>query len=101
MICVLASIRVKEGAREAFLKIFNENVPKVKGEAGCIEYFPALDIDAALPVQVRDERVVTIIEKWQSVEALHAHLASPHMLDYKERVQDLVEDVTLKVLQPV
>lgn len=100
MICVVASIRVREGAREAFLEIFHENVPKVRGEEGCIEYFPTLDIDAALPVQVRDERVVTVIEKWRSVEALHAHLASPHMLAYKERVRDLVEEVTLKVLRP-
>lgn len=100
MICVIASIRVREGARDAFLERFNQNVPKVKAEAGCIEYFPTVDIDAGLGVQVLDERVVTIIEKWESVAALHEHLASPHMLDYKEKVKELVEEVSLKVLQP-
>lgn len=101
MICVIASIRVREGARDAFLEIFNQNIPKVRAEAGCIEYFPAADVEAGLPIQARDDRLVTVVEKWQSVEALHAHLASPHMLDYKEQVKDLVEGVSLKVLQPV
>ena len=99
MICVLASIRVREGARDAFLEIFNENIPTVRQEEGCIEYFPALDIDAALGAQVLDERVVTIMEKWQSLAALREHLAAPHMLAYREKVQDLVEEVSLKVLQ--
>lgn len=101
MICVIASIRVREGARDAFLEIFNENVPKVKAETGCVEYVPALDVDAGLGLQIQDERVVTILEKWESVAALHAHLASPHMLEYKAKVKDLVEEVSLKVLQPV
>jgi quinol monooxygenase YgiN len=100
MICVIASIKVREGARDAFLRIFNENVPKVKAVAGCLEYFPTLDVATGLPVQVGDERVVTIIEKWQSVAALHEHLAAPHMLQYKEMVKDLVEEVSLKVLEP-
>jgi len=99
MICVIASIRVREGARDAFLGIFNENVPKVRREKGCIEYFPALDIDAALGAQQLDDRVVTVMEKWESLTALRLHLAAPHMLDYREKVKDLVEDVSLKVLQ--
>ncbi|HEY5513844.1 MAG TPA: putative quinol monooxygenase [Geomonas sp.] len=99
MISVLASIRVQKGQRTAFLEIFNANVPKVRQESGCIEYFPAIDIDAGLPVQKLDENVITIIEKWQSLEALKTHLGTPHMLDYKEKVQPLVEEISLKVLQ--
>lgn len=99
MINVLASIRVVKGKRDAFLEIFNANVPKVREEEGCIEYFPAIDIETGLPPQVLDEDVVTIIEKWESIEALKAHLAAPHMLAYKEQVKDLVESLSLKVLQ--
>ena len=99
MINVLAAITVKEGQRGAFLEIFNANVPKVRQEAGCVEYFPAIDLDADLAAQRLDDRMVTVIEKWQSLEALRNHLASPHMLAYKERVRDLVEDVALKVLR--
>jgi quinol monooxygenase YgiN len=99
MINVLASIRVAKGKRSAFLDIFNDNVPKVRQEEGCLEYFPATDIDASLQAQHLDDNLVTIIEKWQSLEALRAHLAQPHMLEYKEKVKDLVEDVSLKVLK--
>ncbi len=99
MISVLASIRVKQGQRSAFLDVFKANIQKVREEAGCIEYFPAVDIDSGLPVQCLDPNVITIVEKWQSLEALTAHLATPHMLAYRENVKDMVEDLCLKVLQ--
>jgi quinol monooxygenase YgiN len=100
MICVLASIRLRAGERTRFLEIFKSYVPTVRQEAGCLEYFPALDCDAGLPVQLLDENVVTIIEKWQDLAALQAHLATPHMLEYRGKVQDLVLETSLKVLQP-
>jgi len=98
MINVIASIRVKAGRVSEFLEIFKSNVPNVKEERGCTEYFPAVDIDAGLPAQSLDENVVTIIEKWESLEALSDHLKAPHMLAYREKVKDIVEDVSLKVL---
>ena len=99
MINVIASICVKEGKLSDFLEIFKSNVPSVREERGCIEYFPTVDIDADLPPQSLDENVVTIIEKWESLEALRDHLNAPHMLAYKEKVKNIVEDVSLKVLQ--
>ncbi len=101
MINVVASIRVKPENLSAFLEIFKANVVKVKQEQGCIEYFPAIDVDADLPPQVLDANVVTVIEKWEDIDALHAHLASAHMIAYQENVQDMVEDVSLKVLEEV
>jgi quinol monooxygenase YgiN len=98
MIVVLASIRVKSEKQAEFLAIFKENIPKVREERGCIEYFPTIDCESGLPVQKLDGQVITIIEKWESVSALKDHLASPHMLEYRDRVKDLVEDVSLKVL---
>jgi quinol monooxygenase YgiN len=99
MINVIASIRVKAGGLSEFLEIFKSNVPNVREERGCINYFPALDIDADLPPQSLDENVVTIIEKWESLEALRDHLKAPHMLSYKEKVKDIVEDISLKILK--
>ena len=99
MINVLASISVKEGKRADFIAAFKDNLPAVKAEEGCIEYFPAVDIDADLPPQQLDENEVTVIEKWASLEALRTHLSAPHMLAYKEKVKDIVEGVSLKVLQ--
>jgi quinol monooxygenase YgiN len=99
MISVLASIRVKPGMKSEFLKIFKANVPFVRKENGCIEYFPAVDFDTKIPVQKLDGDLVTVIEKWESCEALKIHLTAPHMLAYKEKVKDMVDSVSLKVLQ--
>ena len=99
MIHVIASIRVKTGTRSAFLDIFKSNIPSVRQEKGCIDYLPAVDVDAGLPPQVLDENVVTVIEKWESLDALRSHLNAPHMQAYRKKVQEMVEDVSLKVLQ--
>jgi quinol monooxygenase YgiN len=99
MIHVIASVKIISGKRGEFLEIFKSNMSSVREEAGCVEYFPTIDIDAALPPQVMDADVVTIIEKWESPEALRNHLATPHMLAYKEKTKEMVEGVTIKVLQ--
>ncbi len=101
MINVVASIRVKAGKLSEYLAILKANMHVVRKEKGCIEYVPTIDVDSQLPPQVLDKNCVTLLERWESLEALHAHLASPHMLAYREKVKDLVESVTLKVLQEV
>lgn len=101
MIHVLASIRVKSGRRDEFLSHFNRNVPNVLAEDGCHGYVPAVDIESGISVQGRlREDLVTVIEQWESLEHLHAHLKAPHMDVYREQVKDLVEDVALQVLTP-
>ena len=101
MINVVASIRVKTGKLSDYLAILKANMRVVQKEQGCIEYVPMIDVDTKLPPQVLDKNCVTLLEKWESLEALHAHLGAPHMLAYREKVKDLVESVTLKVLQEV
>ena len=99
MISVIASVRIKADRLSQFIGILKSNVPEVRKEKGCIEYTPTVDIDSGLPVQKLDKNVVTIIEKWENVEALRAHLKTPHMLAYREKVKDIVEDLSVKVLQ--
>ena len=98
MINVIASISIKEGRVSEFVDIFKENIPKVLEETGCLEYAPTIDVPTGLPPQELDENVVTIIEKWQSLEDLRAHLTTPHMLNYRKKVEDIVEKLSLKVL---
>jgi quinol monooxygenase YgiN len=100
MIDVIASIRIRSGRREDFLREFNALTPDVLAEDGCIAYAATVDVDSGLENQVRDEDIVTIVEKWASLAHLRAHLKAPHMSAYRERVKDIVEGVTLKVLQP-
>jgi quinol monooxygenase YgiN len=101
MINVIAAIRLKPNSRAQFCAIFKANALKVVQEAGCIEYVLTADCPAGLVLQQLDENVVTIIEKWQSVAALHDHLASAHMLAYKDAVADIVDSVVLKILEEI
>jgi quinol monooxygenase YgiN len=101
MIYVIATIELNQGCKDDFLKIFKDNVPNVRAEKGCITYEPTVDVDSGIPVQdeLRSD-VVTIVEAWDDLDALHRHLKAPHMASYREKSKDLVKQVTLQVLQP-
>ena len=101
MVNVIASIEVKEGHLAEFTKIFTDNVPNVLAEEGCIEYLPTIDVSTNIGVQEANKNVVTIIEKWESLDHLYAHLKAPHMDTYREKVKDIVVGVSIKVLTEV
>jgi len=101
MIHVIATIQVVPNRRSEFLEEFRGIVSDVRAEKGCVEYGPTVDVDtgiAGLPA-VREE-VVTVVEKWESAEALDAHLKSAHMLRYREAVKELVAAVDIRVTEP-
>ncbi|MFC1494512.1 putative quinol monooxygenase [Thermodesulfobacteriota bacterium] len=99
MINVVASVHVKEGRVQEFIELFKALVPNVHAEKGCVEYFPTIDIPTGLPPQDLDENVVTIIEKWERLDDLMAHLATPHMAEHMEKEKDLVEKASIKILK--
>jgi quinol monooxygenase YgiN len=99
MINVIASIQIKEGQLSKFIEIFKSNVPNVIEEKGCIEYLPTVDVPTGLPPQELNSNVVTILEKWDSLEDLQAHISTQHMLAYKEKVKNLIEKMSLKILK--
>ena len=47
------------------------------------------------------QNTVTLVEAWVNLDALHAHLKTPHMATYREAVKDYVQNVRLQVLEPV
>jgi quinol monooxygenase YgiN len=102
MIHVIATIELQPNSREPYLNILKRNVPKVRAEAGCLQYEPAVDIDSGLPIQqnIRID-VVTIVEAWDSLEHLVAHLKTPHMLAYRDAVTQYVRKVSVQVMEPV
>ena len=102
MIHVIATIELNPGCRDDYIKILRNNVPNVKAEDGCLAYEPTIDIESGLPIksEIRDN-VVTIVEAWETLEALHAHLKTEHMAAYREAVQDYVAGLTVRVLKPV
>jgi quinol monooxygenase YgiN len=99
MIAVIATIETKPGGRAELLKTFAELTPKVLAEKGCIEYGPFVDLETNLTGTPR-ENVVTMIEKWASVEALEAHLVSPHMVAFRKSTESLRLGIQLQILSP-
>ncbi len=99
---VVATITVKPGKRAEFSRIFLENVPNVLAEDGCVLYSPAVDVPSGIGAQIPlRENVVTVVEQWESLQALQAHLVAPHMNSYREAVKGLVDGASLQVMQPV
>lgn len=101
MIHVLALIETTPGHRDDFLKEFAQVTIPVRQEAGCIEYGAAVDAVTDLPQQQQmGDNFVLIVEKWESLDHLKAHLVAPHMTDYRVRIKPFVQSVRLQVLDP-
>lgn len=101
MLTVIAEIRTRPGAhhRAAVLDVFKELVPVVLAEAGCHGYAPMVDSHTQAAFQSTAPDSVVVIEKWDDLAALQAHLATPHMQAFRERVKDHVLDTQIKILQ--
>ena len=99
MIFVVATSVLKPGCRNAFIAAVKDNLAKVRAEAGCISYNLTGDFNSGFPVQeFCGEDTLVFVECWESIEHLKAHLAAPHMAEFKEKVKDLRISSTLKVL---
>ena len=101
MIHVIAVITAKPGQRSKILEHFKANVPAVRAEKGCIEYGAAVDAENALPFQTRwGADTFLVVEKWDSMEALKAHAAAPHMAAYGARTKEMIASRVIHILSP-
>ena len=101
MIHVIAVITAKPGHRENILTHFRANVPAVRAEKGCIEYGAAVDADTPLPIQTKcGPDTFLVVEKWESIDALKAHAAAPHMAAYAGKTKEFIASRVIHVLQP-
>ncbi len=96
MIHVVARMEIKPGCMEQFLKILLDNTPTVLAENGCYRYESCLDIK-----EEDKDKYVTILESWESEEHLKAHLATPHMANFRDAVKDLRVSSNVTVMAPV
>ena len=101
MIHVIAIITAKPGQRETVLEAFRANVPAVHAEKGCIEYGATVDADGLGSFQAKvGPDTFVVVEKWESVDALKAHAAAPHMAAYAAKTRDLLASRVIHVLSP-
>ena len=101
MIYVIAEIELNAGSREPFLTHLQANIPNVRAEEGCLEYVATVDAQTDLGAQPSPRpNTVTVVEKWENLDALNAHLAAPHMATFRANVQEFVVKTVLRVLDP-
>ena len=96
MIYVIARMELNPGCKDELLKILAKTVPMVRSEDGCIMYAPCEDDD-----ENTQDKFLTIVEAWKSKDALDAHLAAAHMVEFKEAVKDLRKGCEIKIISPV
>lgn len=101
MIHVVAVLTAKPGKRDAILQAFRANVPAVRAEKGCIEYGAAVDAENALAFQTKwGPDTFLVIEKWESMDALKAHAAAPHMAAYGAKTKEMIASRVIHILSP-
>ena len=83
-IVVVGAFTAKPGKEEEALAAFHELVGPTHGEDGCILY--------ALHQGSDDPARLAFIERWESREALDAHLSSDHIAAVLARAEDLFGD---------
>ncbi|MDP6708434.1 MAG: putative quinol monooxygenase [Alphaproteobacteria bacterium] len=99
MVHVLAVITAKPGKRAEILAAFNANVPAVHAEDGCIEYGATVDAEGVGGFQTKyGEDTLVVIEKWESLDALKAHAASPHMAAYAQKTKEMIDSRVIHVM---
>ena len=101
MIHVIAILTAKPGMRDAMLQAFRANVPAVRAERGCIEYGAAMDFEDGPKFQTKyGPDTFVVLEKWESMDALKAHAAAPHMVAYAAKTKDMIASRLIHILTP-
>lgn len=88
-ILVLANIEPKEGCQDSIIEVSKELIDESLLEEGNIDY------QLLKPIEGDS---LTFVEKWESLDALKRHMASPHFLNFGEESEEFVKDMTIQVI---
>lgn len=88
MLIVLGTLKLGDGALDAAQDAFAAMLNATRAEEGCIDY--------AFSIDVLDQSVLRITEKWVDDAALAAHSQTPHMAAFMQALSGL--DVTMTQL---
>ncbi|MFN2328382.1 MAG: putative quinol monooxygenase [Chromatocurvus sp.] len=81
MLAIIAKLEFTPADMPAFMEAAKPLIHQTRVEEGCELYAMATDID--------EPGVVWISEQWSSLETLNAHLASPHIAGFMEKIATL------------
>ncbi|MGN0177249.1 MAG: putative quinol monooxygenase [Methanobrevibacter sp.] len=89
-IVVLAKIQPKEGCLDSILELSEELIYESLLEEGNIDY-QLLKSDK--------EDILIFVEKWESLEHLKKHMASPHFLDFNSESEEFIKSNDVQILK--
>ena len=82
MIAIVAQMKVKKESIEDFKKTAAPLIEASRNEEGNIEY--------ALYQDLKDETVLTFIEKWKDSDAINFHNSTPHFTGTLPKLQEFL-----------
>ena len=92
MIVVTAKIKSLPGMRAKVVEMSGPCVEATRKENGCMRY--------ELYVSSEDDVTMQFVEEWADLDALRAHLKTPHVLAFREGRKSLVEEgMILKIFE--
>lgn len=92
MIFVIATIKLKTGAREHLIAPARACIAETRREAGCISY--------DLLGSITDDDTMVFVERWESREALTAHSKQPHLATWREASAPYLVSRTIEIVHP-
>ncbi len=102
MIQVVTTVEVRADCLKEFQLALNDIVPLVQAEEGCLAYEPMADLDIGLPTQIKPRNsTITLVESWETIDSLRAHLQAAHMARFRHTAQGYVLGIRHQVLQPL
>ena len=81
MIVVQVEVVVEPGSANQVRDAVAKMEQATRKEAGCLKY--------AFSVDISDPGMVRVTERWESMDAIKAHMASPHMAEFNKAVMAL------------
>ena len=87
-IVVLAKVYPKNGCKDSIIEISEELIEKTREEDGNIEYQLLMSLN---------DNTLTFVEKWETLDDLKKHMASPHFQSFGEETKDFVEKTDDKI----
>jgi quinol monooxygenase YgiN len=81
MIVVNVEVVTEAGAADTVRAAVRAMEQATRHEVGCLTY--------AFSVDICDPTMIRVTERWESLEAIRAHMASPHMATFQRAVAAL------------
>ena len=78
MIIVLVEVEVEPGSISQVKDALAKMETETRKEPGCLSY--------AFSVDLSDESRVRVTERWQTIEDVGKHMATPHMAEFQNAV---------------